>query len=123
MAFENVISRVPGLTAAADLSAKQFFFVKVTGDREVNLAGDGEAAMPLDNDPLSGEEASIPAPGSTVKVVASAAIAAGADVATAAGGKAKTSTSGDYINGQALTAAGADLEVFTMLYNPVGRTA
>lgn len=67
------------MTAAADLQNHQFKLVKITGDREVNLAdGDaGEAVYGvLQNDPDDGEAASVAVMGVT-QVEAGASITAG----------------------------------------------
>ena len=115
------------LLAAADLSAKQFYAVKVDSNGKAALAGAGEHAIGvLQNKPTSGNAATVRISGAT-KMVASAAIAAGAVVAATAAGKSVTATKastntsdagvaadalvGSNVLGVALTAAGADLDV------------
>ena len=111
-------------TAAADLSAKQFFCVKVTAENAVNLAGAGEAVDGvLQNKPTSGQEATVWGVGSTTKAVAGAAVAAGADVTPDANGKLVTAGTGDYILGRALFAASADLERISVFITNQGRSA
>lgn len=94
------------LDAGADLSAKQYFFVKVgTADNAAVVCGDGENALGvLINAPLSGEPAAIANSG-VVKVSAGGSITRGANVASDAAGEAVTAASGDYVLGIALEAA------------------
>ncbi len=108
--------------AAADLSTKQYFLMAIDGNGQAAVAGDGVPAYPLQDDPdAQGKAASLGFSG-TSKVVAGAAIAAGADVASDANGKAKTSASGDHILGVALEPAAADLEVIEYLVDRGGIT-
>jgi hypothetical protein len=72
------------LIAGADLSAKQYFFVKMSADNTCVLCS-GATDVPigvLQNSPISGGEASVTVIGGT-KLVASAAIAAGVKIGTA----------------------------------------
>lgn len=113
MARENPLFSLTGLTAAADLSANQYYGVKITGENQVNVADtDGE---PIDgvlqDDPGSGESANVMAAGIT-KIVASEALAAGDYWGVASDGRAKkveaTNTGadvGDFIAGRVLEAA------------------
>lgn len=107
MAFNNILNEVETYVAGADLSAKQYTFVTATGNSVV-ATGDGAAATGvLWNDPASGRAASV-VRGGEPHVYAGAAIAAGAQVASDANGKAVTATSGDVILGvarHAVTAA------------------
>jgi len=96
--------------AAADLSDKQYYCVELTAENKVNAASTlGEITVGvLQNKPEAGEAARVRF-GGTSKVVASTAIAVGALVTAAAGGKAvSTTTAGHYVWGQALEAASAD---------------
>ncbi len=123
-AYENVVSTMQAVTAAADLSAKQFFCVKLTAANAVNLAGAGEAIDGvLQNTPTSGQEATVWGAGSTTKAVAGAAITAAAFVTPDANGKVVTAASGDYIIGRAAIAAGADGEVISVYITQPGRVA
>ena len=116
MAFE-----IPGfafsLEASADLSASQHHFVEVDSNGQVtisNSAGESVAGV-LQNDPeLQGEAATIINSGIS-KVVAGAAVAAGALVQTNASGRAITAASADFVAGRALQAATADGEVISVL--------
>jgi hypothetical protein len=97
------------LPAAADLSANQYFIVKVDSSGSAALAGDGEPAIGvLQNEPdAAGKAASIRFAGIS-KVVAGAAVSAGAQVTPNASGKAITAATGKNILGVALAAASGD---------------
>jgi hypothetical protein len=97
------------LEAAADLSANQYFILKVDSSGKAALCGAGEPAIgALQNEPDSaGKAASIRFVGIS-KVVAGDAIAAGAQVASDASGKAITATTGANIVGIALSQAAGD---------------
>jgi hypothetical protein len=80
--------------AGADLSAKQFHFVKVSAANQVNTCGDGEAGVGvLLNKPKSGEPALVQI-GGLSKVVVGAGLTAGARVMSSSAGKALTATTG-----------------------------
>lgn len=84
MAYEINIGYDITVAAAADLSAKQFFFVKADG----NLAGAGaEALGVLQNDPKSGAAAAIRVMGVS-KVVYGGTVAVGDLLSSDASGKA-----------------------------------
>ncbi len=122
MAFENSGIRIPGVIAAADLSAKQFYFVEMT-TTGANLAGDGALALGvLQNKPTAGQACEIET-ASVSKVVAGAAIALGANVSSDSAGKAKTSATGNYIQGEALIAALADGDIISVALTKPGRLA
>lgn len=124
------------LLAAADLRTKQFHFVKVDSNGKAALAALGENAIGvLQNKPNTGEAATIRVSGRS-KVVADAAIAAGAllkssaDAQAATAAAATTNTSdagaaadaliGSHVVGIALTAAAAAAEVIEMLVSRQG---
>ena len=109
-------------SAGADLSAKQYYFVKMSADNTVILCS-GATDVPigvLQNDPASGEEASVLVVGGT-KLVASAAIAAGLKIGTASTGKADAKVAGtdttEYTVGQVLLASGSDADILTAVIN------
>ena len=116
MAFET-----PGfafsLEASADLSAAQHHCVDVDSNGRVAVvtgSGDDVAAI-LQNDPDAlGNAAALMKTGIS-KVVAGAAVAAGALVMSNASGRAITATSGQVVFGRALEAAGGDGEVIPVL--------
>jgi len=124
MAIENVGATVPGAEAAADLSAKQHYLMKMTSTG-VNVCGDGELPLGvLQNKPSAlGRAATVWGVGSVSKVVASAAIAKGAKVASTATGTAVTAASGDYIAGYALDAVTASGDLVSVFISNPGRLA
>lgn len=103
MAFEAPLYKIPGLKAAADLSAKQFKVMKMVGSLSVNVAGDGEAGMGiLQNLPsASGQAAEVVALGVS-KVLAGDTITAGQRLASDANGDLVPATSGERVMGVAL---------------------
>lgn len=102
--------------AAADLSAKQFYFVEETAAKTVNACNaiTDIAVGVLQNKPTQGQAASVAIDGTT-KVVAGAAIAVGAKVAPMATGKAQTAASTQFPRGVALEAAAADGDLIEIL--------
>jgi hypothetical protein len=109
------------LEAGEDLSAKQYFFVKISAGKAVLCSGATDVPIGvLQNDPASGEEASITVVGGT-KIKSSASIAAGVKIGTNGDGKADAKTAGsdttEYIVGQVILGAGADNEILTAVVN------
>jgi hypothetical protein len=110
------------LPAGADLSTKQYFFVKVntSGQAVLCAAATDRPIGVLQNTPESGEEASVLVVGGT-KVVASASIDEGSLIGTASTGKADAKTPGtdttEYAVGTVILAAGADNEILTAVIN------
>lgn len=98
------------ITAAVDLTGSQYLFAQLDG----TLAGAGEYGFVLVDAPASGSPGSVVVAGIT-KVVAGAAVAAGANVASDAAGKGVTATAADQINGIALTAASGANELITIV--------
>lgn len=124
MAFE-----IPGFTmsleASADLSAFQHHCVEVDSNGEITISNSaGESVFGiLQNDPnAQGVAGSIMKDGVS-KVVAGAAIAAGALVQTNASGRVITVGSGDFVVGRALDAVGADGELVSVALGENHRTA
>ena len=120
MSFDRHGSMLPGLKAAADLSAKQFYCVEITAAGTVNVcnaAADVVVGI-LQNKPVAGEACEIPEEG-IVKGIASGVIAVGAWVGTDANGKlvAKT-TDKDFVYGQALEAGAVDGDIIAVLVRP-----
>lgn len=116
MANGNNIFIVPGLTASADLSAKQYHIAKVSGARTVTFAAAaGEGFGVLQNAPTSGLTADVGTVGAT-KVVVGAAVAAGAKLTSNAAGRAVTATAGQKYILLALEAGGADGDIITAIY-------
>jgi hypothetical protein len=120
MAYEAAQIKLGQLTASADLSAKQFHFVKLASATTVAVC-DGVTDKPigiLQNTPASGQAAEICIFGIT-KVVSDGNTVAGNLIGTSADGQAAVYTSSDttkFICGQAIE-AGAASEVITMFLN------
>lgn len=108
--------------AAADLSANQYYFVELSAAQTVNVCNaiTDVAIGVLQNDPNAAGAAATVAIEGTTKVVAGAAIAAGAKVAPTAAGKAQTAVTTQFPRGIALEAAGADGDVIEILLLPIG---
>lgn len=120
MAYEIGGFEVGTLVAAADLSTKQHFFVKVDSNGKVALAGANELAIGvLQNDPKTDEAATVRVHGIT-KVVAGAAISKGDRVGSDANGKARGGVIVGLTLGIALEAASADLDVIAVLLTNPG---
>lgn len=104
--------KLVGFTASADLSAKQYYFVKISGAGTVDVCS-GATDKPigvLQNAPTSGGVAEVCIVGIT-KVNSDAALTAGTLIGTAADGQADAKTPGtdttEYTCGQVLVASGA----------------
>jgi len=103
--------------ANADLSTKQYFFMKMPSAQTVDVCAaiTDKAVGVLQNKPAAaGRDASIAVDGTT-KVVASGVIAAGAYVAPTATGKAQVAASTQFPRGQAMEAAAADGDIIEIL--------
>ena len=108
--------------AGQDLSAKQYYIMKLASDGQIDPAGaaNTQSEGVLQNDPAAaGREAIVCVYGVT-KCVAGEAISIGDAISTDTAGKAVVSASGEFILGKAITAAGADGDIFTMLWQPHG---
>lgn len=110
------------LVAAADLSAKQYTFVKLDSNGKA-AAASGATDIPigvLQNAPTAGQEAEVLVVGGT-KIVAGAAIGEGALVGTSAAGKAVALVAGTdttkYVAGTLLTESAADGNIVTAVIN------
>lgn len=107
------------LEAAADLTTKQYFLVIVDANGKAALAGaGGNVAGAVQNEPNTGEAVSIRTYGIT-KVVAGAAITAGANVEADAAGKAITATTNP-VFGIALQSAAGDNSIISVLITHAG---
>jgi hypothetical protein len=123
MAYEiaNAVVKIT-LVAGADLSDKQYYFVKInTSGLAVLCSGATDRPIGvLQNNPISGGEASITVIGGT-KVVASASIDEGVLIGTASTGKADAKVPGtdttEYVVGTVILASGADGDILTALVN------
>lgn len=121
MATENSTNEFGHLVAAADLSANQYYAVKVNSSGQIALCsvlGEVPTGI-LQNKPTSGQAAEV-RHGGTSKAVAGAAITAGASVMVNASGKVITlATTGSNAIGIALESAGADGDIIEILVKPV----
>lgn len=115
MAYENAMHVITAV-AGADLSAAQYKFVKLnTTANQVVLCGDGEDGDGvLQNDPTSGQAATV-CIGGVTKVLLGGTVAAGGVVSSGAAGIANASANGDYMLGKALT-GGASGEIATIIF-------
>jgi hypothetical protein len=110
------------LVAGADLSAKQYTFVKINSSGEA-VAAAAATDIPvgvLQNAPIAGQEAEVLIVGGT-KIVAGAAIADGAQIGTSSAGKAVALVAGTdttkYVVGTLLTESAADGNIVTAVIN------
>ena len=110
------------LVAGADLSAKQYTFVKLDSSGQA-VAAAAATDIPcgvLQNAPTSGQEAEVLIVGGT-KLVAGAAIAEGAQIGTTSAGKAAALVAGTdttkYVVGTLLTESAADGNIVTAVIN------
>lgn len=115
------------LVAGADLSAKQYRFVKLSSGQVVACSATTDRPIGvLQNDPTSGQAAIVRLSGWT-KVEADAAITVDAVLGTSADGQAAIYVAGTdttkYGMGFATKAAGAAGDVAEMILTPVARLA
>ena len=118
MATDNQVLDL-SFKAAADLSAKQYYGVKVTANFRVNVAGAyGTSLIGVLQDAPSaaGDPASIFVGPGLCPAIAGAAFAVGSKLTTNASGKfISTTTANDTVIGYAVEAAGADGDIVTIL--------
>lgn len=109
------------LEAGQDLSSKQYYFVSLAADGQVDPTGDGASAEGVLQDAPSaaGYPASIAISGIS-KVIAGTSITRGDLVASGSAGKAKTAASGNRVLGIALEAATNDGDVISVLLKVQG---
>ena len=124
MAYEGPQITIPGLTASADLSAKQYHFVKISGAGTVTVcaAATDVPVGVLQNAPTSGQAAEVCAMGVT-KVSSDEALTAGWLIGTSGDGQADRKIWGtdttEYIVGQVITATTAAGGIATAIVNCV----
>ena len=123
MAYEGTLRTIPGLVASGDLSAAQFLFMTVSATgAALNTTDAGIVDGVLQNKPDAlGKEATVAFSGVS-KVVAGAAITAGALVKSDTAGKAITATTGDEVAGRAIEAAAADGNIISVLLDTQGES-
>lgn len=122
MAYEGVQIKLVGVTASADLSAKQFYFVKMSGDNTVTVcaAATDKPSGVLQNTPTSGQAAEVCVIGQT-KLSSDAALTAGNLIGTSGDGQADAKTPGtdttEYTVGFVVAGSGAADEIATAFVN------
>jgi len=128
MAYESPGTDIGTFTASADLSAKQFYIVKMSGDNTVTVCA-AVTDVPigvLQNTPASGEQAVVRVAGVS-KVSADATLAAGDIIGSSADGQAQPVTQGSettvYNVGQALTGGAAGTLQSALITIANGRAA
>ena len=105
--------------AAADLSAKQYFLVKISDSNTVDLTGNGEAAVGvLLNKPALGQIAQVQI-GGLAKVVCAGALNAPVRLGSDAAGKATTGASTDYCVGLLTQDVSGDGSIGEVILAPV----
>lgn len=118
MAFENVGSTLPGVEAAADLSANQFRAVTIDGNGQVALATAATAPIAgiLQNKPSAqGQAATVWGPGTVSKVVVGTGGATAGALATPAADGLIDASTGNIVAGRFLeTAAAGELSSLWM---------
>ena len=127
MAYEVQGFDIGTFTASADLSAKQYYFVKLSSATQVTVcaAVTDKPIGVLQNNPESGEQAIVRCLGVS-KVNADATLAAGNVIGTSADGQAQPITLGSettvHVSGQAIEAgaANSDLTAFINITNGRG---
>lgn len=116
--------QVISLEAGADLSAKQYYFVTVAADGQVDPTGDGLAADGVvQNDPAAAGRAATVGVSGRTKVVAGGVVTAGDEVASDTSGRAVTAATGDIILGRALSTSANAGEIISIIFNPRGAAA
>jgi len=128
MAYEAAQVKVGQFTASADLSAKQYHFVKMSGNNTVTVCA-AITDVPigvLQNNPTSGQAAEVCLFGIS-KVVADGTLAAGNVIGTSLDGQADAISAGSdttvYVMGIALNAASAGETVEAFINATAGRAA
>lgn len=115
MATQESLTTVT-LIAGADLSAKQYLFVELANDGQIDPVGSagGDAVGVLQNDPDAAGKAATVAISGISKVVCGGTVTVGDKVQSDNAGKALTAASGDHVLGRAL-ATGASGEIIPVL--------
>jgi hypothetical protein len=108
------------LEAGADLSTKQFYFVSVASDGQIDPTGAGVIAQGVLQDaPAAAGRAALVAIAGKVKVMCGAAVTKGGPVASTSSGTATNATTGNIILGTALE-TGASGRIIEMIFQPRG---
>ena len=118
MAYELGPQTLISLVAAADLSANQYYVVKMNSAGDVLLHDDNDEQFPLgvlQNAPASGETASVLVAGVTKVVAGTSFNPQNLLAAVDSTGKVSNVIAGNYVIGQPITASGADGDIVTAL--------
>lgn len=121
MATHNY-ERVQAFEAGADLTDKQNYLVKMDTDDAVILAGAGENAIGVnvENAELAQTTGVVMEAGAIIEVVAGAAIAGGAKVASDAQGRVITATAAAHVLGVCKKSVAAADELAEIIWHPQG---
>lgn len=120
--FEGLETR--SVNAASDLSTKQYYFVKLNSNGNIELAGNGDWAYGvLLNKPAAAGRAGTVAIAGVTKVVAGAAIAAGTDIGIDSSGRAVPTGTSDTVVGIARDAVSNAGELVSVELMTQGRAA
>jgi len=113
------------LVAAADLSAKQYYFVAVDANGKAALTGDdGNPVGVLQNKPAAGEAATICIAGVTpVYVGTHTGIGTGYNIGCDSNSAAKVSDTGSYRLGVSLEDPTANGDIISLLFQKNGKQA
>jgi hypothetical protein len=127
MATEGVLTSIPGLKASADLSAKQYRFVKMSGNSQVDVCAaiTDKVVGVLQDNPVSGLPANVADEGRS-KVLLGGTVAYGDMVGTDNQGRAVTIVAGtdttQYVCGRCVF-GGAVGEIGSIQVNLSGRAS
>lgn len=127
MATSHPTDTIPGLQAGADLSAKQYHFVKLDSNGKV-VACSATTDIPigiLQNAPdATYVKAAVVACGGTSKLVAGGSLATpGTALGTKSDGRAQASTSAQYSICRSVGTAGADGDILEVVFIATARDA
>jgi len=118
MAYDLGPQTLISLTAAADLSANQYYVVRADANGDVLLHDDGGDEFPLgvlQNAPASGETANVLIAGVTKVVAGTSFNPQNLLAAIDTTGKVSNVIAGNYVIGQPITASGADGDIVTAI--------
>jgi predicted RecA/RadA family phage recombinase len=124
MAFSENLQTIT-LTAASDLSSKQFYFVAVDTDGKAALTGDdGNPIGVLQNKPEAGEAATIAIAGVTKLYIGTeSGLGAGYNVGCDSNSAGKVSDTGSFRMGVALEDPTSDGDIVSVLLQKNGKQA
>jgi predicted RecA/RadA family phage recombinase len=124
MAFSESMTTI-SLTAASDLSSKQFYFVAVDTDGKAALTGDdGNPIGVLQNKPEAGQAAEICIAGVTKLYIGTeSGLGAGYNVGCDSNSAGKVSDTGSFRMGVALEDPTADGDIVSILLQKNGKQA